>query len=197
MALERRASVERSTGETAISVEVLVDGSGRTGVETGLPFLDHMLRAMAMHGRFDLTVSARGDLEVDSHHTTEDVAITLAAALAKALGDKSGIYRFGEAWAPLDESLAQAVVDLSGRGFAVVRLPLTGPALGTLPASLIRHFIETLAVRGGITLHLNARGRDDHHLAEAAFKALGLALRRACAIDPALSGGLASTKGVL
>lgn len=197
MAPERQARIERTTQETSVSVEVLVDGSGRTEIATGLPFLDHMLSAMAMHGRFDLTVSARGDLEVDPHHTAEDVAITLAGALAQALGDKAGIYRFGEAWAPLDESLAQAVVDLSGRGFAVVRLPLTGPLLGTLPASLIRHFIETLALRGGITLHLNARGRDDHHLAEASFKALGLALRRASAIDPALSGGLATTKGVL
>ncbi|MGH7903011.1 MAG: imidazoleglycerol-phosphate dehydratase HisB [Candidatus Dormibacteraceae bacterium] len=197
MAAERRASVSRRTAETSVEVDLRLDGRGAAEIATGLPFLDHMLRALTVHGRFDLAVAARGDLEVDAHHTTEDVAIVLGEAFAAALGERAGIHRFGDAAAPLDESLASAAVDLAGRGHATVTLPLAGRALGTLPASLIPHFLETFALRGGVTLHLSATGRDDHHMVEAAFKALALALRRACAPDPALAGAVPSTKGVL
>lgn len=171
-----------------------LDGSGAGDVVTGVPFLDHLLQALALHARLDLEVKARGDLEVDAHHTVEDVALVLGEALAEALGDRAGITRFGDASVPLDESYATVALDCSGRGYARIELPLRGPTIGTLPATLVPHFLETFAVRAGLTLHLMASGRDDHHLAEAAFKALARALREACAVDPVLRDRSPSTK---
>jgi len=177
-----------------VSVRLNLDGGGAAEVATGIPLLDHLLRGMAMHGRLDLEVSARGDLEVDAHHTVEDVALVLGESLAEALGDRSGIVRFGDATVPLDESRATVAIDCGGRGYAMIDVPLRGVMIGSLPATLVPHFLETFALRGGLTLHAAASGRDDHHLAEATFKALARALRQACAVDPALRGQTASTK---
>ena len=177
-----------------MTVRLSLDGRGSGEIATGVPFLDHLLRALALHGRFDLDVSATGDLEVDAHHSVEDVALVLGETFAEALGDRTGIVRFGDATIPLDEARSMVTVDCGGRGYAVVDVPLHGPTLGTLPASLLPHFLETLALRGGLTLHAVASGRDDHHVAEATFKALARALCQACAVDPALAGRSASTK---
>ena len=177
-----------------MTVRLVLDGQGGGEIATGLPFLDHLLRALALHGRFDLDIAATGDLEVDAHHTVEDVALVLGETISEALGDRSGIVRFADATVPLDEARALVAVDCGGRGYAVVDVPLRGPALGTLPASLVPHFLETLALRGGLTLHAVASGRDDHHVAEATFKALARALNQACAVDPTLAGRSVSTK---
>jgi len=177
-----------------VSVRLNLDGGGAAEVATGVPFLDHLLRALAVHARLDLEVRAHGDLEVDAHHTVEDVALVLGESLAEALGDRSGIARFGDAIVPLDESRATVAVDCGGRGYAVIDLPLRGVTIGSLPATMVPHFLETFALRAGVTLHVVASGRDDHHLAEASFKALARALRQACAADPALRGQSASTK---
>ncbi len=190
----RSASRRRRTKETDIAVRLGLDGHGSAEVATGLPFLDHLLRALAVHGRVDLEVMATGDLEVDAHHTVEDVAIVLGESLAEALGDRTGIARFGDAVVPLDEGRAAVALDAGGRGYAVIDLPLTGVSVGSLPATLVAHFLETFALRSGLTLHVTASGRDDHHLAEATFKALGRALRQACAVDPTVAGRVASTK---
>jgi imidazoleglycerol-phosphate dehydratase len=190
----RSAARQRQTKETRIAVRLALDGSGRHEVETGLPFLDHLLRALAVHARLDLDITASGDLEVDAHHTVEDVALVLGEALAEALGDRSGITRFGDATVPLDEARAMVALDCGGRAYAMIDLPLQGPSIGTLPATLVPHFLETFAARGGLTLHVVAAGRDDHHLAEAAFKALARALRQACAVDATLAHRIASTK---
>ncbi len=197
MAAERVADVHRQTGETDVAVRVDLDGRGDHAIATGVGFLDHMLRALAVHGRLDLAVRASGDLEVDAHHTVEDVALTLGQALAQALGDRRGIERFGQATVPMDESLASAALDCSGRGHAVVTLHFQGEAVGGLPVSLLRHFLGTLAGTAGLTLHLSGTGEDNHHLAEAAFKALARALRQAVRRDPDLAGAVPSTKGRL
>jgi imidazoleglycerol-phosphate dehydratase len=194
MTAPRSAIRQRQTKETKIAVRLALDGGGRSEVATGLPFLDHLLRALAVHARLDLDVKASGDLEVDAHHTVEDVALVLGEALAEALGDRSGISRFGDATVPLDEARAMAALDCGGRAYAMIELPLVGPSLGSLPATLVPHFLETFAARGGLTLHVVASGRDDHHLAEAAFKALARALRQACTIDVTLADRIASTK---
>ena len=194
MPADRSAAKQRQTKETDVSVRLNLDGDGTAEIATGVAFLDHLLRALAVHARFDLDVKARGDLEVDAHHTVEDVAIVLGEALAEALGDRSGIARFGDAIVPLDESRATVALDCGGRGYAMIDVPLRGVMIGSLPAALIPHFLETFALRGGVTLHVIASGRDDHHLAEATFKALAGALRQACAVDPALRGRSASTK---
>lgn len=177
-----------------MSLRLNLDGDGTAEIATGVPFLDHLLRALAVHARFDLDVNARGDLQVDAHHTVEDVAILLGEVLAEALGDRSGIARFGDAIVPLDESRATVALDCGGRGYAMIDVPLRGVMIGSLPATLVPHFLETFALRGGVTLHVIASGRDDHHLAEATFKALARALRQACAVDPALRGRIPSTK---
>jgi imidazoleglycerol-phosphate dehydratase len=190
----RSAARQRQTKETRIAVRLALDGSGRSEVATGLPFLDHLLRALAVHARLDLDVQASGDLEVDAHHTVEDVALVLGEALAEALGDRRGITRFGDATVPLDEARAMVALDCGGRAYAMVDLPLQGPSIGSLPATLVPHFLETLAARGGLTLHVVGSGRDDHHLAEAAFKALARALRQGCAVDATLADRIASTK---
>ncbi|TMF14469.1 MAG: imidazoleglycerol-phosphate dehydratase HisB [Chloroflexi bacterium] len=194
MTAERSAARQRQTKETDVSVRLNLDGAGVAEVATGIPFLDHLLRALAVHARLDLEVRARGDLEVDAHHTVEDVALVLGESLAEALGDRSGIARFGDAIVPLDDSRATVAVDCGGRGYAIIDVPLRGVAIGSLPATLVPHFLETLALRSGMTLHVVASGRDDHHVAEATFKALARALRQACAVDPALRGQSASTK---
>jgi imidazoleglycerol-phosphate dehydratase len=193
---ERWATVTRSTRETQITVTLKLDGTGETSIETGVGFFDHLLDSLAHHALFDLEVQAAGDLVIDEHHTVEDVALVLGAALAAALADRSGIVRFGDAAVPMDESIATAVVDVGGRPYAVIDLPFKGKRAGKMPLDLIEHVFESLARAGGVTLHVKGKGRDDHHLAEAAFKAVGRALRAACAIDPRRRGA-ASTKGAL
>jgi imidazoleglycerol-phosphate dehydratase len=189
-------ALTRQTRETSVSVELRLAGEGSADVHTGIGFYDHLLTSFAHHGLFDVTLRAQGDLEVDEHHTVEDVALVLGAAFAQALGDKAGIQRFGEASVPMDESLATAVVDLSGRPYAVVDLAFRGERVGQLPTQLIDHALEAFARTAGATVHLRGTGRNDHHLAEAAFKALARALRNACEPDPRRTG-VASTKGSL
>lgn len=192
----RRVRVARRTRETTIELLLDLDGSGRTEVATGVGFWDHLLASFGHHGLFDLEVRAQGDLEVDEHHTVEDVALVLGAALAEALGDRAGIRRFGDAAVPMDEAIAQAVVDVGGRPYAVVDLPFRGERCGELSLQLVEHALEAFARTSGTTLHLRGTGRNDHHLAEAAFKALARALRLACETDPRRTG-VASTKGAL
>ena len=192
----RRATVARRTRETDVEVTLGLDGAGAVDVTTGVGFYDHLLTSLAHHGLFDLSVRATGDLDVDEHHTVEDVALVLGSAFAEALGDRAGIVRFGDAAVPMDESLATAVVDVGGRPYAVVDLPFRSPRAGGLPLELVEHALESFARTGGITLHVRGSGRNDHHLAEAAFKALGRALRAACEPDPRRAG-VASTKGSL
>jgi imidazoleglycerol-phosphate dehydratase len=192
----RWATVARSTKETQITVTLKLDGTGETRIETGVGFYDHLLNSMAHHALFDLEVDARGDIIVDEHHTVEDVALVLGAALAQALGDRSGIARFGDCSVPMDESVATAVVDVGGRPYAVIDLPFKGKRAGKMPLELIEHTLESFARAGGVTLNLKGRGRNDHHLAEAAFKALGRALCAAVTVDPRRQGP-ASTKGAL
>jgi imidazoleglycerol-phosphate dehydratase len=190
----RTATIARRTRETDVSVSIVLDGSGSTNVVTGIGFYDHLLSSLAHHGLFDLDIRATGDLHVDEHHTVEDVAIVLGSAVAKALGDRAGIVRFGDASVPMDESLVTCVVDIGGRPYSVVDLPFRGDRVGELPLQLIEHAIEAFARTAGATIHLGGGGRNDHHLAEASFKALGRALRQACEIDPRRVG-IASTKG--
>jgi imidazoleglycerol-phosphate dehydratase len=192
----RRASISRRTRETAITVALDLDGAGTAEIATGVGFYDHLLSSLAHHGLFDLEITAQGDLQVDEHHTVEDVALVLGAAFAEALGDRAGIVRFGDSSVPMDEALATAVVDIGGRPYAVVDLPFRGERVGELPLQLVEHAIEAFARTAGATVHVRGTGRNDHHLAEAAFKALGRALRAACEPDPRRRG-VASTKGVL
>jgi imidazoleglycerol-phosphate dehydratase len=192
-----RGSIHRQTRETDVTVTLKVYGTGRHETDTGLGFLDHMLAEIAAHGLFDLIVRARGDLEVDEHHTVEDVAIGLGQALDSALGNRRGIVRMGQAYAPLDEALAHVVVDLSGRPYAVVEAEFTMPRVGAVDTDLIIHFLETLAVHARMSLHARVLyGRNDHHKAEALFKALGRALDAASRPDPRRQD-IPSTKGVL
>jgi imidazoleglycerol-phosphate dehydratase len=192
----RWATVTRSTKETQITVTLKLDGTGVTNIATGVGFYDHLLNSMAHHALFDVDIDATGDLVIDEHHTVEDVALVLGAALAAALGDRSGIVRFGDFAVPMDEAVATAVVDVGGRPYAVIDLPFKGKRAGKLPLELIEHTLESLARAGGITLNLKGRGKNDHHLAEAAFKALGRALSAAVTVDPRRAG-VASTKGTL
>ena len=192
----RRAEVSRKTGETEITVALGLDGEGRAEIESGIGFLDHMLTSLARHARFDLRLTCQGDLEIDDHHTVEDCALALGQALDRALGERRGIARFGSAYAPLDEALARAVVDLSGRACAVIELGLVREMLGELACENISHFFVSLATTGRLALHLDVlRGANDHHRAEAAFKAAALALRQAVRADG--SDEVPSTKGVL
>lgn len=192
----RRVTLTRRTRETEITVTLDIDGSGASTISTGVGFYDHLLTSFAHHGLFDLTIKATGDLEVDEHHTVEDVALVVGAAFAEALGDRAGIRRFGDAAVPMDESIATAVMDIGGRPYAVIDLPFRGERVGALPLQLIEHALESFARTSGATLHLHGTGRNDHHLAEAAFKAFARALRIACEPDPRRSG-VASTKGSL
>jgi len=192
----RRVTVRRKTRETDISITLDIDGTGAADIATGVGFFDHLLGSFAHHGLFDVTVRASGDLGVDEHHTVEDVALVLGSAFAEALGDRAGIQRFGDAQVPMDESVASAVIDVGGRPYAIVELPFRGERVGELPLQLVEHALEAFARTAGATLHVRGSGRNDHHLAEAAFKALGRALRAACEPDPRRSG-VASTKGSL
>lgn len=197
MGVNRSARVERVTRETSVVVELGLDGTGKAAVSTGVPFFDHMLAQLAKHGVFDLNVQATGDIEIDAHHTVEDTAITLGQALREALGDKSGISRFGDAVVPLDETLARAAVDVSGRPYVVHTEPgRMAPLIGTYDTTLTRHFYESLAAAAGICLHVSVTGRNPHHIVEAQFKAVARALRAAVAPDPRAQG-VPSTKGVL
>jgi imidazoleglycerol-phosphate dehydratase len=195
---ERTAHIERRTRETDISLTLTIEGSGRHKIETGIGFLDHMLSHVAVHGLFDLEVTATGDLEVGPHHTVEDVALVLGQAFDQALGDRSGIVRIGSAYVPMDEALALVAVDLSGRPYAVSDLPWSGPSVGELPVTLIAHFFDSFAVAARANVHARTLyGRDDHHKAEALFKALGRALDSATRLDPRRGGEVPSTKGAL
>jgi imidazoleglycerol-phosphate dehydratase len=195
--MDRTAKVHRATRETTIEVELSLDGTGKANVSTGVPFFDHMLAQLAKHGLLDLTVQAQGDTHIDAHHTVEDTALTLGQALREALGDKTGITRFGDAVVPLDETLASAAIDLSGRPYCVHSEPDgMAPLIGTYDTTLTRHFFESLTASAGICLHLSVTGRNPHHLVEAQFKAVARALRTAAAPDPR-SPGVPSTKGVL
>lgn len=199
--MSRTARVERATSESSVLVELDLDGTGATSISTGVPFYDHMLTALGKHSLMDLTVQAKGDVEIDSHHTVEDVAICIGQAVKEALGDKSGISRYGDALVPLDEALAQCVVDVSGRPYFVHAGEPVGQAThligGNFAGSLTGHALESIAHHAGITVHMRVlAGRDPHHIVEAQFKALARALRAAVALDPRVSG-VPSTKGAL
>jgi len=193
----RTATIKRETRETAISLRLDLDGRGETRIDTGVGFFDHMLTHIAFHGRFDLEVTAKGDLHVDAHHTVEDVGICLGQALRQALGDKLGVARYGCAFVPMDEALAQVVVDLSNRPFMRLEAARLPGAVGVFDGQLAEEFLRALANAAGLTLHVILHyGSNDHHMLEAAFKALGRALDQATAMDPR-QGGVASTKGML
>jgi imidazoleglycerol-phosphate dehydratase len=194
----RTAQIRRETRETTIDLSLDVDGTGRAEISTGVGFLDHMLDSLARHSRFDLTIKATGDLHIDAHHTAEDIAIVLGQALDRALGEKRGLRRFADATVPLDEALVQVVLDLSGRGYAAVNLPFKGEMIGTLPTEMISHFLYSFAIEGRLTLHARLlAGENDHHRAEATFKALARALEIATRVDPRIAGQVPSTKGAL
>jgi imidazoleglycerol-phosphate dehydratase len=198
MSQERIASIERNTDETQIRHTLNLDGTGRAQLRTGLPFFDHMLTQIARHGLFDIELDARGDLDVDAHHTVEDVGIVLGQALATTLGDKRGLTRYGHAYVPLDEALSRAVVDLSGRPGLTYEIPYTRGRVGDFDVDLLREFFQGLVNHAAITVHLdNLRGVNAHHQAETIFKAFGRALRMAVALDPRMSGQIPSTKGSL
>lgn len=194
--MSRTATVNRTTTETTIACTLELDGSGVADVQTGVGFLDHLLTALAKHARFDLTLRCTGDTHIDDHHTAEDCALTLGQALDEALGERRGIARFGTAFAPLDEALARCVVDLSGRPFSVIDLDLTREKLGDLACENVAHVVASLAVASRSGIHLDVlRGHNNHHKAEAAYKALALALRAAVAATG--TGDVPSTKGSL
>jgi len=192
----RRVVVRRATRETTVALTLDLDGSGSANVRTGVGFFDHLLSTLAHHALLDLEIGTTGDLEVDDHHTVEDTALVLGAAFAEALGDRAGIARFGDASVPMDEALGFATVDVGGRPYAVIELPFRGERAGELTLQNVEHALEAFARTAGVTLHVRAAGRNDHHIAEAAFKSLARALRAAIAPDPRRSG-VASTKGSL
>lgn len=192
----RQATLERTTRETSIQLALTLDGTGQAEIATGIGFLDHLLEALARHARFDLALTCDGDLEVDDHHTAEDCGLALGAALDQALGERRGVNRFGWAMAPLDEALARAVVDLSGRPFAAIELGLTREALGGLACENVPHVLASFATAARLTLHVDVlKGENDHHRAEAAFKATALALRQA--VGRSGFDDVPSTKGTL
>ncbi|PIQ95922.1 MAG: imidazoleglycerol-phosphate dehydratase [Nitrospinae bacterium CG11_big_fil_rev_8_21_14_0_20_56_8] len=193
----RSSQIQRTTSETDINVAIDLDGTGVAEVHTGVPYLDHMLSQLARHGLFDLTVKATGDLHIDSHHTVEDMGIVLGQAFSKALGDKKGIRRFADVQVPLNEALAQCVVDISGRGFFVFNVDLPKAKIGSFDVELVPEFFQAFAVNGGITLHMNSPYWSNlHHITEALFKAFARALDQACALDPR-NAEVPSTKGRL
>jgi len=195
--VSRQARIERETRETKISVELALDGTGQSRVQTPLPFLNHMLDQIARHGSFDLTVEAVGDVEIDGHHTTEDVGIVLGQALRAALGDHAGIQRYGSATLPMDEALVTAALDLSGRAFFVWNVPIPKAKLGSFDSELVEVFFEAVARSAQINLHMQLHyGHNLHHIIEISFKAFARALRLATRLDPQ-NGGIPSTKGVL
>jgi imidazoleglycerol-phosphate dehydratase len=194
----RTATVQRQTSETSINVEVNLDGTGIYEVSTGIGFLDHMLEQLSRHSLIDLKVLTKGDLHVDQHHTTEDTGIAIGEALAKALGDKKGITRYGHAYAPMDETLTRCALDISGRPWLVFKADFSMPRLGEWDTELIEHWFHSLAQAAGITLHVeNLYGSNNHHIVESCYKALARALRVAVEIDPRKADSIPSTKGML
>ena len=194
----RSAQVDRRTAETDISVRLAIDGTGRTELASGIAFLDHMLDQVGRHALFDLSVSAKGDLHIDAHHTVEDIGITLGQAFTRAMGDKKGIRRYGHAYVPLDEALSRVVLDLSGRPGLEFHVPFTRALVGTFDVDLIHEFFQGFVNHALVTLHIdNLRGDNAHHQAETVFKAFARALRMACERDSRLGGEIPSTKGSL
>lgn len=194
----RQVEVTRNTSETQVAITLNLDGSGLAKLNSGVPFLDHMLDQIARHGMFDLTIEAKGDTHIDDHHTVEDIGITLGQALAKALGDKAGLSRYGHSYVPLDETLSRVVIDLSGRPELEFHVPFTRARIGTFDVDLSIEFFRGFANHAGVTLHIdNLRGVNAHHQMETVFKAFGRALRMAVAIDPRALGIVPSTKGSL
>jgi imidazoleglycerol-phosphate dehydratase len=194
----RKATVSRKTAETAIEVSLNLDGTGKYDNRTGVGFFDHMLDQLARHSLIDLTVTAKGDIHIDDHHTVEDVGIALGKALVQALGDKRGIRRYGACLLPMDDTLVRAALDLSGRPYLVWEVAFTAPKIGSFDTELVREFFTALAMNGGITLHVDAiRGINSHHIAEAAFKAVAWALRNAVETDTRKGDVIPSTKGTL
>ncbi len=194
----RKGKITRTTAETDISVEMDLDGTGRYSNETGVGFFDHMLDQLARHALIDMTVRAKGDLHIDDHHTVEDVGIALGQALSQAMGDKTGIRRYGACLLPMDDALVRAALDLSGRPFLVWNVEMPTPKIGTFDTELVREFFQALSTHGGITLHIDMlHGFNSHHIAEAAFKAVARALRDALETDPRKADAVPSTKGTL
>jgi imidazoleglycerol-phosphate dehydratase len=194
----RSASITRNTSETDITLDLVLDGTGTAEIDTGIGFLDHMLTAFARHGLFDLTVRAAGDLQIDCHHTTEDVGIVLGRAFAQAIGDKRGIRRFGHALVPMDEALAEAAVDISGRPFLAWHVAFERPHIGEMDTELFEEFFRAFAMNAAVTLHMTRRaGHNAHHVAEACFKSAARALRMAAEMDPRTPDAIPSTKGAL
>ena len=194
---ERRAQIKRDTKETQIDLRLNLDGSGQADIDSGIGFYDHMLHHVAAHGQFDLRLRARGDLHIDAHHSIEDIAICLGRAIDAALQSRAGIQRMAAAYVPMDEALARVVIDLSGRPYAVIKADFTTPLLGQMPSDLVIHALETIAAHAKMNLHAEVLyGRNDHHKAEALFKAFGRALASAVALDPRRQG-IPSTKGTL
>lgn len=195
--MERSSTVKRYTNETKIDLGFSIDGEGKTSLETGVPFLSHMLDLFAKHGQFDLSVAAKGDIEVDGHHTTEDIGICIGQALREALGNKKGIKRYGNAFVPMDEALAQVVVDLSNRPHLEMRAEFPAQQVGSFDTELVHEFLWKLALEARMNLHVIVHyGKNTHHMIEAVFKALGRALDEATTIDPRVKG-VPSTKGML
>ncbi len=198
MSMQRKAEVVRDTSETQIRVAINIDGTGQQKLDTGVPFLDHMLDQIARHGLIDLDISAKGDLHIDAHHTVEDVGITLGQAFAKAVGDKKGIRRYGHAYVPLDEALSRVVIDFSGRPGLEFHVPFKRSMIGQFDVDLTHEFFQGFVNHAHVTLHVdNLRGENAHHQCETVFKAFGRALRMATELDPRAAGTIPSTKGSL
>ncbi len=196
--MSRDSEITRTTAETDIRLTLSLDGTGRADIASGIGFLDHMLTALARHALFDLTVAAKGDLHIDFHHTAEDIGIVLGQAFARAIGDKRGIRRYGQALVPMDEALVEAAVDISGRPFLAWDVSFTAPKIGEMDTELFEEFFRAFAMNALVTLHVNQRaGRNAHHVAEACFKALARALRMAVELDPRVGDAVPSTKGAL
>ena len=195
---QRIAEVERNTLETQITCKINLDGTGKTSFLTGVPFLDHMLDQIARHGLIDMDITAKGDLEIDAHHTVEDIGITLGQAFAKAIGDKKGIYRYGHSYVPLDEALSRVVIDFSGRPGLFYEVKYPKAMIGSFDVDLFREFFQGFVNHAGVTLHIdNLKGVNAHHVAETIFKAFGRALRKAMTADIRMEGIMPSTKGSL
>ncbi|MCW8907424.1 MAG: imidazoleglycerol-phosphate dehydratase HisB [Sedimenticola sp.] len=196
--MQRKAEIERNTLETRIRVNLNLDGTGQSDLQTGMPFLEHMLDQVARHGLVDLQVRAEGDLHIDGHHTAEDIGISIGQAVAKAIGDKQGICRYGHAYVPLDEALSRVVLDFSGRPGLEFNVTFPRAAIGAFETDLFYEFFQGFVNHAGVTLHVdNLRGRNSHHIAETVFKAFGRALRMALEPDPRMAGVIPSTKGSL
>jgi imidazoleglycerol-phosphate dehydratase len=195
---QRKAQIERNTLETQIKIDINLDGSGKSSFVTGVPFLDHMLDQVARHGLIDLNIVAKGDLEIDAHHTVEDIGITLGQTFAQALGDKKGIVRYGHSYVPLDEALSRVVIDFSGRPGLFYEVNFPRAAIGSFDVDLFREFFQGFVNHAGVSLHIdNLKGSNAHHVAETIFKAFGRAIRMAITADPRMAGIMPSTKGSL